>query len=130
MASSLLLCITIYIALIDLRFHKIQHFSLAVLALPLLLDLHPLPAFQALLLLLLTLVFTLLCGFGGGDFKLLALLISTQGALISSPLYLQGVLISTLLSLLFALVVHRSLRAEIPMAPALLAPFMAIYLAI
>lgn len=122
--------ISLYIALRDVKTHKISHTSLLALSIPLSLNMHRIFLWQSLLLILATLLVSLLFGIGGGDFKLLALLILTQGALVASITYLQILLMAISLSLLISIIVNRSLKGSIALAPAILLPFMACYLAI
>lgn len=122
--------ISLFIALRDVKTHKITHASLLALSIPLSLNMHRIFLWQSLLLILATLLVSLLFGIGGGDFKLLALLILTQGALVASITYLQILLMAISLSLLISIIVNRSLKGSIALAPAILLPFMACYLAI
>jgi hypothetical protein len=72
----------------------------------------------------------LIFNIGGGDFKLFAILVSTQGLLIASAAYFSLFLACSTLSLIFSVLLHGGLRGSIPLAPAILAPFLYLYLAI
>jgi Flp pilus assembly protein protease CpaA len=71
-------------------------------------------------------------GIGGGDFKLFSLLLLAQGQLLISREYFQLLALcigaSLLLSSMLALKMKQRLAGSIPLAPSILAPFVAIYL--
>lgn len=123
-------CVSSYIAFYDIQRHRITHHSLVVLLLLLTIRLHPADIQSTLFGIGLALTCSILCGVGGGDFKLFSVLAITQGEVVMSLQYLQGLLISICISALILICVRRSIQGSIPLAPALLAPFLLGYLAI
>jgi Flp pilus assembly protein protease CpaA len=122
--------LSIYICLRDIALHRISNYSNFALLILLSLDLDLAPPRLVLVALLFAISISAICRFGGGDFKLLALLIATQGAVVISREYLELFLLAASISLTLAVVVRRSLAGSIPMAPAILTPFLILYLAI
>lgn len=121
---------SLVISFIDIRDHRIYNSHLLIFAIPLSISSHRISLIEILGLVLLALTFSLSFGIGGGDFKLFALLIAAQGGLIASATYFDLFFISASLSSLIFLSIHRNFRASIPLAPAILAPFLYLYLAI
>jgi Flp pilus assembly protein protease CpaA len=96
----------------------------------LLFDANPLPLSHTLLA---WLTFTIICAvtqLGGGDFKLLTVLLVTQGKVLLSANYGLGIAIAITLTVLISLLARRNLDDSVPMGPAILAPFTISYLAI
>lgn len=120
----------LYIALSDLRTHKITDKSNFVLFLLLLFDANPLPLLHLLLAWFALIALCLATQLGGGDFKLLTVLLVTQGKVLLSASYGEGIAISASLTLLIFLIIRRNLDDSVPMGPAILAPFTICYLAI
>ncbi|CAN2199922.1 hypothetical protein MCEMRE196_00766 [Candidatus Nanopelagicaceae bacterium] len=130
MLLSMVLILCIYICFRDIAEHKISNFSNIALLILLFLDRNFASFILVLVGLLITLAMAMLCGFGGGDTKLLSVLIVSQGSVVISLDYLQLFLISSGISLAMAVVARRSFTGAIPMAPAILTPFIIGYLAI
>lgn len=130
MVASAVTCISLLIALIDIREHRIRNTHLLLLAIPLSITRYQISWIEILVFVLLTLVISLVFRVGGGDFKLFSLLIATQGELIASAIYFYLFAISVSVSSAISLVIRRNLSASIPLAPAILAPFLYLYLAI
>jgi Flp pilus assembly protein protease CpaA len=78
------------------------------------------------------LVLSISLGIGGGDFKLFSLLLLAQGQLVISREYFQLLSLcigaSLLIATMLALKMKQRLAGSIPLAPSILAPFVAIYL--
>ena len=83
-----------------------------------------------LLTIFLTTFISLLSGIGMGDIKLLVVLIINEGSLVLSRQYLQGLLLAAFATVVISATMRRSLRGSVALAPAILTPFLAIYLAI
>lgn len=130
MVVSAVTCISLLIALIDIRDHRIRNTHLLLLAIPLSITRFQISWLEILAFVLLALVISLVFGVGGGDFKLFSLLIATQGGLIASATYFYLFTIIASLSSVISLVIRRNLRASIPLGPAILLPFLYLYLAI
>lgn len=130
MANLFALSIALHISIFDLRHHLITNRSLLLFTLPLALTPHFAEILPTVTSLLLALLLTLIFGIGGGDFKLLSLLLIMQGDLILSARYLSGLCLALLLlSSIFSLR-YRSLKGSIPLAPAIIGPFLLLYLEI
>lgn len=126
--SFVVIVISIYICTTDIRQHKIPNVSLPLLAFPLIANL-AMPAKENLAIALSILwVFGLVAGVGMGDIKLLTLLLVTQGLHLLDLRYLIGLSLISLISISFARFKGGTFRVEIPLAPAILIPFLAIYL--
>ena len=120
------------ISLIDIREHRIHNSHLLFFAFPLLLESRTLPILESFIMVTTTLVFSISLRIGGGDFKLFSLLIISQGQLVISREYFQLMAfflgLSLLLTTLLAIKRNQRLGGSIPLAPSILAPFIAIYL--
>lgn len=136
MARSLIalsiLILSLAISLIDIREHRIYNSHLLIFALPLLFQMRSLPLLQTLLVALSALALSISLGIGGGDFKLFSLLLLAQGQLVISREYFQLLALcigaSLLIATMLALKMKQRLGGSIPLAPSILAPFVAIYL--
>lgn len=122
------ICASIYICLTDIRHHRIPNIALPLLAFPLISNLTTLPKEDLALSLLALWIIGLLAGVGMGDLKLLTLLLVTQGSHLLNMRYLIGALIISFISIGFARLKGGSFKVEIPLAPAILIPFLVIYL--
>lgn len=120
----------LYIAFNDLRTHKITDKSNFVLFLLLLFDANPLPLPHLLLAWLILIAICLATQLGGGDFKLLTVLLVTQGKVLLSASYGVGIAIAASSTLFIVLLIRGNLDDSVPMGPAILAPFAISYLAI
>ncbi len=127
-----ILIISLAISLIDIKEHRIYNLHLLIFALPLLFQMRPLPFLQTFMVILSALTLSISLGIGGGDFKLFSLLLLAQGQLLISREYFQFLALcigaSLLLSSMPALKMKQRLVGSIPLAPSILAPFVAIYL--
>ncbi len=85
---------------------------------------------MTILVILLSFVLSIIFGIGGGDFKLFAGMTIAQGSIIRSESYLLGLALTITISTMLSFAFTRSLRSEVPLAPALLTPFALLYLAI
>lgn len=136
MAQILLTIIIVFgsflISWIDIKEHRIYNAHLILFSLPLLLDSKSLPIRTTVITISATLILTMLFHIGGGDFKLFSLLLISQGRLVFSREYFQFLMLfisaSLLVTTLIALMRNRRLGGSIPLAPAILASFTAIYL--
>lgn len=120
----------LYIALRDLHTHTITDKSNFALFLLLLIDANPLSLPHLLLAWLTLIIVCLATRLGGGDFKLISVLLVTQGKVLLSANYVLGIAIATSLTVLASLLIRRNLHDSVPMGPAILAPFTISYLAI
>jgi Flp pilus assembly protein protease CpaA len=127
-----IIILSIAISLIDIKEHRIYNTHLLIFALPLLFQMRPLPFLQTFMVILSALTLSISLGIGGGDFKLFSLLLLAQGQLLISREYFQLLALcigaSLLLSSMLALKMKQRLVGSIPLAPSILAPFVAIYL--
>lgn len=127
----LLLCVlSLYISIQDIRFHLISHKSLLLFAAISLALFSPAPFTLSLASFIALVLIALVTDIGGGDIKLIAVLILTQGSIWLTP---ASALIA--LSMALALVLALTLRSRawpssVPVAPILLAPLTYFYLAI
>ena len=130
MFFSVLLILSLFISVRDIAEHRISNRSNFALLLLLLSDPHCASIKVALLGLFITVFTSILLGFGGGDIKLLSVLIMSQGSIVIARDFLQLFLFGAGVSLLIAIAARRSLTGALPMAPAILTPFVIRYLAI
>lgn len=121
---------SLYISWVDLREHRIYNRDLAILAIFLTLDSHTIALKWSGALLIPALFLTFAFRFGGGDFKLFALLLLTQGRIIATAQYANYLFTALSASLLFTAIRHRSLHCTVPLAPAVVLPFLLMYLGI
>lgn len=122
--------LVVWITLVDIRFHKITNRSNSLLALLLLFDLNPATLTQTLSALVLAFILVPILKIGMGDLKLWTILVITNGKLILTVEYFNGICIALLFLTLFTLVQRKGLQGAVPMAPVLLAPFLFLYLEI
>ena len=120
----------IYIVFRDLREHRISNKSLLLLAIPLSLMAKQFSPYQSLGASAAVLFIALTTSIGGGDIKLLILLVWTSLPLLCSVKYLTIFLIIALAQLLLVHNKSQWRSAHIPMAPAILLPLAAIHLGI
>ena len=112
----------------DIREHRIYNRHLLILLLLLAYKAEFLSLFTSVVALVLIWALSIACNIGGGDAKLLSLLVIFQGQSLLTVRYFSLVLIFSLLSLLVYLLHKRTLKGSLPLAPAILLPFIAIYL--
>lgn len=130
MTSLGVIAISIFITVDDLQNHRIQHISLLLFAIPLVIAQHRAPIQSILPATLFLILSTVVTKLGGGDLKLLLLLLVFQGAVVISLEYFQWFLLACSVEVCFFAILRRSFWGSIPLAPAILAPFLALYLAI
>lgn len=124
----ILILMTVYISLNDIRFHRIPNVSLLILTLTLLYSTHAIPISLNLVILSSIWLFGLLGKIGMGDLKLLTILMIFQGQILINPMSWILFTAIALLSIAFHILLRRTIRGEIPLAPAILIPFTALYL--
>lgn len=116
------------ICFIDIKTHRIRNLDLILLLLPLAFDRNSTSYITDIHYIFLAFAISLLCRIGGGDFKLFSILVITQGALISTPTYYMELLIVTVFLLVFTVLDNRRWGGSVPLAPAILLPFLLSYL--
>lgn len=117
-----------HIILFDIRFHRIQNISLIALMPLLLLSSHTLAFSDAVLLIIVVSTICIVAKIGMGDIKLLALLIAFQGEIIAQPAWLILFSFIALISTIAHAIQRRGLSGDIALAPAILIPFLTIFL--
>lgn len=123
-----LIGITLYILISDIRFHRIPNISLLFLTIALLYSMHQISAVKIALILIFMWILGIFSKVGMGDLKLLTILILLQGEVVIDSRTWILFSVCTLLSIIFHRLVERSLKGEIPLAPAILVPFVSVYL--
>jgi len=126
----LLVALCFYISLRDIAAHRIDNASNLSLFLLLSIDRNTESLRVTIIALICNLAFSILFRFGGGDFKLFSVLILTQGEVLISTLYLQLFAVFATISFMISAAARRSFSGAVPMAPAILTPFLIGYLAI
>ncbi|MFM6841573.1 MAG: prepilin peptidase [Candidatus Planktophila sp.] len=128
MVIAVVLLISIVVSLIDVVSHRIPNRLNLALFFVLIFDMHRVPLGDGFILFICVLLISIACRAGGGDIKLFAVLIVTQGRYIASFNYLLGLCISLTLMAMVTVVRRQSLEGSIALAPAILAPFLWLYL--
>lgn len=123
-----LITLSMHIILFDIRFHRIQNISLIALMPLLLLSSHTLAFSDAVLLIIVVSTICIVAKIGMGDIKLLALLIAFQGEIIAQPAWLILFSFIALISTIAHAIQRRGLSGDIALAPAILIPFLTIFL--
>lgn len=123
-----IVALSLHISLFDIRFHRIRNRSLALLGGLLLFYPNFLALTDALLLIVAVSIFCIAAKIGMGDLKMLIVLISLQGQILAQSQWLPLFSLSALLSIIVERVQKGGIAGEIPLAPAILFPFVAIYL--
>jgi Flp pilus assembly protein protease CpaA len=123
-----LIGIALYILISDIRFHRIPNISLLFLIIALLYSMHQISAVKMMLFLIFIWILGIFSKVGMGDLKLLTILIVLQGEVLIDSRTWIFLTVCTVLSIIFHRVVERSLKGEIPLAPAILVPFVSVYL--
>lgn len=118
------------ITVIDIRYHRIKNRDLLAITPFLALSAQTIDLLPVIAITLVTILVSLLINLGGGDLKLLILLFLTQGELVVTSRYLHLLAIAIALSLFVLLLLRQSVRSSVPLAPAILIPFLICYLAI
>ncbi len=130
MLSLLVFSLSLTISIIDLRTHRIPNRLTIALSLVLLLDNHDSLFIESLPAVLIVCAVGFFAKIGLGDVKLLIALILTSTKLILSAPYFLGMALVSLTLVIFALLTQGFRSTMIAFAPAILAPFVYIYLAI
>jgi Flp pilus assembly protein protease CpaA len=128
MGRAFVFSLSIYIAVVDIQQHRIHNRNLFIFGIFLIISRNSISLVDSLLLVLAVLLICLIFKFGGGDFKLLALLILTQGELIASAQFLSYLFFALLISVALWAALQRNFRGAMPLAPSILLPFLALYL--
>jgi Flp pilus assembly protein protease CpaA len=128
MVTLALLMQSLWIAVIDIRSHRISNISILVLALPLFVRPHSIAPLDSFFGLIALLAVALISRMGGGDFKLLSLLIISQGEIVVSLHYIFMALVLASGSAFFTVARQRNFGVSVPLAPSILVPFLLIYL--
>ncbi|MEN9411790.1 MAG: hypothetical protein RIQ92_227 [Actinomycetota bacterium] len=79
---------------------------------------------------IITIAFGTLARFGAGDIKLFIALILTASPIVTTAAYFQGMALVSMASILISRLISGADSKTIAFAPALLLPFLALYLAI
>ena len=123
-----LIGIALYILISDIRFHRIPNISLLFLIIALLYSMHQIAAVKIVLILISMWILGIFSKVGMGDLKLLTILILLQGEVVIDSRTWILFSVCTVLSIIFHRLVERSLKGDIPLAPAILVPFVSVYL--
>ena len=123
-----LIGITLYILISDIRFHRIPNISLLFLTIALMYSMHQISAVKIVLILIFMWILGIFSKVGMGDLKLLTILILLQGEVVIDSRTWILFSVCTVLSIIFHRLVERSLKGEIPLAPAIMVPFVSVYL--
>lgn len=124
----MLIMMTGYISIIDIKFHRIPNTSLLVMILTLLYSTRTIPMTSNLIILFSIWLVGLVGKIGMGDLKLLTILLILQGQILINPIFCIFFAAIALLSIIFHMLARGTMRGEIPLAPAILIPFTGIYL--
>lgn len=123
-----LIGITLYISISDIRFHRIPNISLLFLIIALLYSMHQISAVKIVLILNFIWILGIFSKVGMGDLKLLTILVVLQGEVVIDSRTWTLFTVITLASIIIHRLVEKSLKGDIPLAPAILVPFVSIYL--
>jgi hypothetical protein len=127
-ASLLLIGLTIYISVIDLRYHRIPNASIVGITFVLIFPINPLDLRIASFSFLLMWIIGIASKVGMGDLKLLTVLLVLQGEILLSPISLAVSALVITFMIGIHLAVNKSLKGDIALAPAILIPFTVAYL--
>lgn len=126
--SLFIVALSLHICLFDIRYHRIPNRTLASLGGLLLFYPNTLVLRDASLLIVLVSIICIAAKIGMGDLKMLILLIILQGQILTQTLWLPLFSFVALISIIFQLAQKGGIAGDIPLAPAILIPFLAIYL--
>jgi Flp pilus assembly protein protease CpaA len=129
LSSVLLVGTAIYISFTDIVSHRIPNRSLLLLIIALTNQMNQTPLEMTALVLLLIWGAGLLARVGMGDLKLLSILTTLQGQILVNPIAWIFFSVVAALSILIHVGVRRSFQGDIALAPAILIPFISLYLA-
>lgn len=130
MVQTAIILLALHIAIRDVRTHMISNHSNLALMCLLFVDSHRVSIHEFLVAWILLLLISVFTHLGGGDFKLLTVLLITQGKILVSINYGLGLAAALTVALIASLLIRRNLKGSIPMGPSILAPFIFGYLAI
>jgi Flp pilus assembly protein protease CpaA len=130
MNSVLVLAISVAIAAVDIKSHRIPNRLTLVLFFALALFPRSSKPEAVVIAILLTVVIGTGFRFGAGDIKLVIALILTSGQIILTREYFLGMALTATLTILLTRLILGSSVKSIPFAPSILLPFIASYLAI
>ncbi|CAB4884724.1 unannotated protein [freshwater metagenome] len=128
MIKFLLLLLTLYISVVDIRSQKISNRSNLALAAVLISDSHTLSILMTLLYTVIALALSILINLGMGDFKLVVVLLLTQSAVLISHQYFSLFLACASLTLVTSTLARKGIKGSVAFGPTILLPFTAIYL--
>ena len=128
MGKSIVFALSLYIAMIDIRDHRIYNRDLSVYGFVLFYNLNAISIVKSFSLVFAAFLICLIFKIGGGDFKLISLLIITQGKLIASAQFFSYLFFALLISVAIWATLRRNFRGAMPLAPSILLPFLALYL--
>ena len=128
LASVLLIGLALYICAMDIRCHRIPNASILGMTIVLIYPNHSLDLPLASFSLLLIWILGIFSKAGMGDLKLLTVLLLLQGEILLRPITLKiGALVITFM-IAIHLIVNKTLKGDIALAPAILIPFTMAYL--
>ena len=130
MRSVLVIAISLAIAAIDIKSHRIPNKLTLVLFCALALFPRSSKPGEVFIAILLTVVIGTAFRFGAGDIKLVIALILTSGQIILTREYFFAMALTATLTILLTRLILGSSVKSIPFAPSILLPFIASYLAI
>jgi Flp pilus assembly protein protease CpaA len=129
-ARALIILVSISICVIDLRSHRIPNLLTVLLAVLLLIDPQPSSIIAALPVLFIALLVGYLGKIGAGDLKLFLTLLLTSTSIVLNTRYFLGMALVSGILVVASLILRGSRGKMIAFAPALLLPFLDLYLAI
>ncbi len=130
MLKGLIIFTALLICVIDIKTHLIPNRLTMGLAILLLLEPHLSLSNASIPAIILTITFGTLARFGAGDIKLFIVLILTASPVVTMAAYFQGMALVSMASILISRLISGTNARTIAFAPALLLPFLALYLAI
>ena len=125
-----LLTLVLAISLIDICTFRIPNILSILFFLTTAIDSHRTGLRQVLITLLILSIVFISSRIGMGDLKLVFTLLINEGGIVITSAYLNLFALSVLATVLIHLYRRRSLKGSTPFAPAILAPFALLYLAI
>jgi Flp pilus assembly protein protease CpaA len=130
MLKGLIIFTALLICVIDINTHLIPNRLTMGLGILLFLDLPLSLGKAAIPAIIITIAFGTLARFGAGDIKLFIALILTASPIVTTAAYFQGMALVSMASILISRLISGADSKTIAFAPALLLPFLALYLAI
>jgi Flp pilus assembly protein protease CpaA len=126
----LVLSLSSFIIIKDLRSHRIPNIATLALGGVLFIDCHSAGALLTISVAAIVTTIFLLAKVGMGDVKLFLVLVFTQGSLVISIRYLQLVIFIMVITVLAAKAARGNISGSVAFAHVILLPFLALYLAI